>query len=311
MLNPIAISLGPIQVHWYGIIIGLGALLGLMLAIREGKRFGISSDFFMDLLLIGLPSALIGARTYYVAFEWNYYKDNLTDIIAIWHGGIAIYGALIGAILAAVIYTRRKGYDFWRIADFCAPGLITGQMIGRWGNFMNQEAHGGPVSESFLRNTLHLPDFIVNQMYINGQYYHPTFLYESIWSLTGLLLLLWIRRRSFLRSGELFMSYFIWYSLGRFYVEGVRTDSLAFAGPQWLASFLKEIWSPMSSFGWGAMEAGKNIRISQLLAVAILIAAVAFIFIRRKQKSSIPYSSSVETEIWAATAIQGQQPRET
>ncbi|MCZ8521866.1 MULTISPECIES: prolipoprotein diacylglyceryl transferase [Paenibacillus] len=310
MFNPIAITIGPIQVHWYGIIIGFGALLGLMLAMREGKRFGISSDFFMDLLLIGLPSAIIGARAYYVAFEWSNYKDNLTEVLAIWHGGIAIYGALIGAILASVIYTRRKGYDFWRIADFCAPGLITGQMIGRWGNFMNQEAHGGPVSESFLRNTLHLPNFIVNQMYINGQYYHPTFLYESMWSFTGLLLLLWIRRMSFLRTGELFASYFIWYSIGRFYVEGVRTDSLVFEGPQWLASFLKAIWSPMSFFGWGAMEAGKNIRISQLLAIVIIIAAIALICIRRSRNSSIPYSSPVEPKTSIASVIQGQQPQE-
>lgn len=130
MLNPIAFSLGPIKVHWCGIIIGVGALLGLILAIREGKRFGISKDFFLDLVLIGLPSALIGARIYFVAFEWDRYKNNLVEIIKIWHGGIAIYGALIGAIIAAVIYTRRKGYNFWRIADICAPGLITGQMIG-------------------------------------------------------------------------------------------------------------------------------------------------------------------------------------
>jgi phosphatidylglycerol:prolipoprotein diacylglycerol transferase len=212
----------------------------------------------------------------------------------IWHGGIAIYGALIGAILALVVYTRRKGYDFWRIADICAPGLITGQMIGRWGNFMNQEAHGGSVTEAFIRDTLHLPNFIVNQMNIDGQFYHPTFLYESMWSLCGLLLLLLLRRRPFLRAGELFMSYFIWYSLGRFYIEGVRTDSLAFAGPQWLASLLKAIWSPMNFFGWGAMEAGKNIRTSQLLAVIIIIAAVTFIIIRRVRKSSVPYCAPID-----------------
>ncbi|KKC47803.1 prolipoprotein diacylglyceryl transferase [Paenibacillus sp. VTT E-133280] len=294
MLNPIAFSIGQLSVHWYGIIIGLGALLGLILISHEGKRFGIKSDFFMDLVLYGLPSALIGARIYYVAFKWENYKNNPLEMIKIWHGGIAIYGALIAAIAAAVIYTRKKGYNFWRIADICAPGLIVGQMIGRWGNFMNQEAHGGPVSESFLRNTLHLPNFIVNQMYINGQYYHPTFLYESVWSFAGLLFLLWLRRRPFLRAGELFMSYFIWYSLGRFYIEGVRTDSLVFAGPEWLASFLKTTWSPMSSFGWGMMEAGKNIRISQLIAVLIIIAAVVFIIIRRNWfKDKVRYSDPI------------------
>ncbi|WP_082033979.1 prolipoprotein diacylglyceryl transferase [Cohnella kolymensis] len=289
MFNPVALAIGPLQIHWYGIIIGGGALLGLILAISEGKRFGISSDFFFDLLLIGLPSALVGARIYYVAFEWEQYRHNPIEIFKIWHGGIAIYGALIGAIVAAVMYTRRKGYPFLRIADICAPGLIVGQMIGRWGNFMNQEAHGGPVSETFLRQTLHLPIFIVNQMKIQGVYYHPTFLYESLWSLLGLGVLLILRRRPFLRAGELFMSYFIWYSLGRFYVEGVRTDSLVFSGPDWLAAFLKTVWSPMSSFGWGAMEVGKNIRISQLLAVCIILAAIVIIVVRRRSANQAAY----------------------
>ncbi|AZH29596.1 prolipoprotein diacylglyceryl transferase [Paenibacillus sp. M-152] len=294
MINPIAISLGPFQIHWYGIIIGVGTLLGLMLVIREGKRFGISSNFFMDLLLIGLPSALVGARIYYVAFEWESYKNNLAEIIMIWHGGIAIYGALIGAVLAGVIYTRRKAYNFWLIADICAPGLITGQMIGRWGNFVNQEAHGGPVTESFLENILHLPHFIITQMYIDGQYYHPTFLYESFWSLIGLFLLIILRRRPFLRSGELFMSYLIWYSLGRFYVEGVRTDSLSFAGPQWLATLLKTMWSPIEFLGWGAMQTGENIRTSQLLAILLIIVAITFIIVRRIQSHIVRYSANVD-----------------
>ncbi|MDG0791564.1 prolipoprotein diacylglyceryl transferase [Cohnella ginsengisoli] len=294
MLNPIAFQLGPIPVHWYGIIIGLGALIGVSLAIREGKRFGMPSDFFMDLILIGMPSALVGARAYYVAFEWDAYKGRPLEMIAIWHGGIAIYGALIGAVIAAVIYTRRKGYHFWRIADICAPGLITGQMIGRWGNFMNQEAHGGEVSEHFLRHTLHLPNWLVNQMYINGAFYHPTFLYESLWSLAGLGLLLIVRRLPRLKAGEIFMGYLIWYSLGRFFVEGVRTDSLAFAGPDWLASAIRSLWSPMNFFGWGAMEAGKNIRISQLLAIGIIGVALLLIAYRRTRANVADYSDPIE-----------------
>jgi phosphatidylglycerol:prolipoprotein diacylglycerol transferase len=301
-LNPVAFSLGPIPVHWYGIILGLGALTGLLLAIREGKRFGIVPDFFMDLLLVGVPSAIIGARLYYVVFQWAQYKDDPLEIIKIWHGGIAIYGALIGAIVGAVIYTRRKGYSFWRIADICAPSLIAGQMIGRWGNFMNQEAHGGPVAESFLRHTLHLPNFIVNQMYIEGQYYHPTFLYESLWNLAGLLFLFWLRRRPFLRAGELFAAYLAWYSVGRFFIEGVRTDSLAFAGPDWLASLLRGLWTPMNAFGWGAMEPGKNIRVSQLLAVVLVIAAAAFIlYRRRKGAASVRYADPIAPEKAAKT----------
>lgn len=287
-INPIAFSIGSLSVHWYGIILGTAALVGLLLAVREGKRFGIVPDFFMDLVLIGVPSAIVGARIYYVAFKWEDYKDNFIEVFKVWHGGIAIYGALIGAIIAGVIYVRRKGYSFWRIADICAPGLIVGQAIGRWGNFMNQEAHGGPAAEAFLRNSLHLPDWIVNQMLIDGQYYHPTFLYESLWNVVGLLVLFWLRRRPFLRAGELFISYFIWYSIGRFFIEGLRTDSLDFTGPGWLAALLNGLWSPMRAFGFepGFMTYGGNIRISQLLAVLIVIAAIVLIIVRRKTGAS-------------------------
>ncbi len=284
MFESVAFSLGPIHVRWYGIILGTAALIGLLLAIREGKRFRIVPDFFMDLLLIGVPSAIIGARIYYVAFQWSDYKNNLAEIFMIWHGGIAIYGALIGAIIGTFFYVRAKGYSFLRIADICAPGLIVGQAIGRWGNFMNQEAHGGPVTESFLRDSLHLPNFIVNQMNIEGIFYHPAFLYESVWNLLGLLVLLWLRRRPFLRAGELFFSYFIWYSIGRFFIEGVRTDSLDFTGPTWLASLLNTLWSPMTVvFEPGVLTYGGNVRFSQLLALLIVIGMVIIIIVRRKK----------------------------
>lgn len=299
LLNPIAFSLGPIPVHWYGIILGSAALIGLLLAIQEGKRFGLPPEFFMDLLLIGVPSAIIGARIYYVAFKWDAYKDNLWEVFAIWHGGIAIYGALIGAIIGAVIFVRRRGYNFWRIVDICAPSLIAGQLIGRWGNFVNQEAHGGPVSESFLRDTLHLPNFIIDQMYIDGEFYHPTFLYESLWNLVGLVVLIVLRRQKFLRAGELFLSYFIWYSIGRFFIEGLRTDSLAITAPEWLRSFVDALWMPMTGlFEAGAMEYG-NVRISQLLAILLIIAAIVLIVVRRRkgwaeERYSDPIHSSRE-----------------
>jgi prolipoprotein diacylglyceryl transferase len=282
-IDPILLRLGPINLTWYGTIIGFGALLGLLLAIREGRRFGISSDFFMDLMLIGTPSALIAARAYYVAFQWENYKDNPWEIFAIWHGGIAIYGALIGAVVSGGIYVKVKGYPFWRIADICAPSFLVGQMIGRWGNFVNQEAYGGPVEESFLRRTLHLPDFIVDQMYINGTYYHPTFLYESLWNLAGLVLLLVLRRQSFMRAGEVFLGYLIWYSAGRFFIEGLRTDSLAFQGPEWLASLLNGLWSPMTAlFEQGYLDpAYGNVRTSQLLAVLLILGGIALVVYRR------------------------------
>ncbi|MBO2946217.1 prolipoprotein diacylglyceryl transferase [Paenibacillus sp. F411] len=297
LINPIAFQIGSLPVHWYGIILGLGALAGLLLAIREGKRFGIPQEFFMDLLLLGVPSAIVAARIYYVAFKWEDYKDNIWDAFKIWEGGIAIYGALIGAIICAVIYVRRQGYSFWRIADICAPSLLIGQAIGRWGNFVNQEAYGGPVEESFLRNTLHLPDFIVDQMNVKGVFHHPTFLYESLWNFVGIALLLVLRRQKFLRAGELFISYFIWYSIGRFFIEALRTDSLAFQGSAGLASFLNSLWSPMT---WMGFEQGYldpvygNVRISQLLALLIIIAAIALIVIRRTTgKASARYMDPI------------------
>ncbi|MBW7453623.1 prolipoprotein diacylglyceryl transferase [Paenibacillus sepulcri] len=283
LLNPIAFSLGPISVHWYGIILGTAALVGLLLAVQEGKRYGLSPDFFMDLLLLGVPSAIIGARIYFVAFKWDEYKDNFLDVFKIWNGGIAIYGALIGAMICGILYFRYKGYNPWRILDICAPSLIAGQIIGRWGNFVNQEAYGGPVDESTLRNTLHLPDWIVNQMNVGGGFHHPTFLYESLWNLIGIILLFVLRRRAFMRAGEMLMTYFIWYSIGRFFIEGLRTDSLAFDGPAWLVSIMNGLWSPMTvAFEPGNLDAAYgDVRISQLLAVLLIIAAIAIIIIRR------------------------------
>lgn len=223
-LDRVALEIGPLTVYWYGIIIGTGLLLGWILATRETKKLGLQKEIFSDLLLWAIPIAIICARIYYVLFKWDYYSKNPGDIIAIWEGGIAIHGALIGGVITAVVFARKKGVSFWQLADIAAPSIILGQAIGRWGNFMNQEAHGTEVTRSFLEN-LKLPEFIINQMYIDGAYYHPTFLYESLWNFMGFILLL-ILRKFQPKRGELFFSYVIWYSIGRFFVEGLRTDSL-------------------------------------------------------------------------------------
>ncbi|MEW9122335.1 MAG: prolipoprotein diacylglyceryl transferase [Thermotaleaceae bacterium] len=215
-LNRVAFEIGPITVYWYGIIIATGILLGWILASKESKKLGLSQDILSDLLIWAIPISIISARIYYVVFKWDYYKQSPEEIIAIWNGGIAIHGAIIGGALTAIIFSKKKGISFWKLADIIAPSLILGQSIGRWGNFMNQEAYGSEVSRSFLE-ALYLPEYIINQMYIEGSYYHPTFLYESMWNLMGFIILLIIRRRSFLRRGELFLSYLIWYSIGRFF----------------------------------------------------------------------------------------------
>ncbi|MBM7645013.1 phosphatidylglycerol:prolipoprotein diacylglycerol transferase [Scopulibacillus daqui] len=260
-LNRVAFQLGPFHIYWYGIIIAFAALLGFFLAVREGKRRGLPKDTFIDLVLFAVPISIICARAYYVIFEWPYYSQHPAEIIAVWHGGIAIYGALIGAVITAVIFCKIRHLSFWKVADIAAPSIILGQGIGRWGNFINQEAHGAETTRQFLEN-LHLPSFIINQMYINGTYYIPTFLYESVWDILGFIILLILRRLN-LGRGEIFLSFVIWYSAGRCYIEGLRTDSLM------LTSYL---------------------RVSQVLSVVfIIVSLVIWIYRRTKGYSKVKY----------------------
>ena len=260
-IDPIAIALGPIQVHWYGVIIGLAIILALYIAVKETEKRGLDKDVFMDLMLWAIPIAILSARLYYVLFEWGYYSQNPGEIIAIWNGGLAIHGALIGGVITAIVFTKKRQVSFWQLVDIAAPSIILGQAIGRWGNFINQEAHGGEVTRAFLEN-LQLPEFIINQMYINGAYYHPTFLYESIWNLVGFILLILLRKVN-LRRGEMFLTYVIWYSVGRFFIEGMRTDSLMLT---------------------------ESLRMAQTISAVLIIAAVVVLLYRRaKGYSNIRY----------------------
>lgn len=254
-INPVAFKLFGLEVNWYGIIIVSGMLLAIILASREAERVGLKEDDVIDFMFWGLPLSIIGARLYYVAFEWQQYAKNPLEILAIRNGGLAIYGGLLAGGLVMYVFTKRRGIDFWQFLDIAVPGVIIAQAIGRWGNFMNQEAYGGPTSRAFLES-LHLPEFIINNMDINGVYHHPTFLYESLWNVLGFVLLLVLRRRkNFLKIGELTFSYVMWYAFGRFFIEGMRTDSL------WLLDI---------------------IRVSQLLSVILFIVAIGLFYYRRK-----------------------------
>ncbi|WP_064659251.1 prolipoprotein diacylglyceryl transferase [Listeria monocytogenes] len=257
-LDPVAIQIGSISVKWYGVIIASAVVIALLLALSEANKRKMDKEIIVDLLIWAIPISIISARIYYVIFEWDFYKNNLGEIVKIWHGGIAIYGALIGAVLTAIIFSRIKKISFWQLADVVAPSLIIAQAIGRWGNFMNQEAHGAETTRSFLES-LHLPDFIINQMYIDGAYYQPTFLYESLWNVLGFVILLIIRRTK-IRRGELFLGYVIWYSFGRFFIEGMRTDSLM----------------------WG------DFRVSQALSLLLIVLSIGIIIYRRL-KMNLPY----------------------
>lgn len=264
VIDPVAISIGPIKIYWYGIIIALAMLIGISLATKEAQKLGLEEDTMVDMTLWAIPIGFIGARLYYVLFKWDYYIQNPSEIIAIWNGGIAIYGGLIAGGLAVYWFARRKKMTLTLLLDILAPSVLLAQSIGRWGNFINQEAHGGAVSRQFLE-TLYLPEFIIEQMNINGTYYHPTFLYESLWSLLGFILLIILRnQKGLLRRGEVALSYVIWYSFGRFFIEGMRTDSL------WI---------------------GDIMRASQVLSLVLFISAIVLWIYRRRAYPTKPYYS--------------------
>lgn len=211
-MDPVAFSIFGMEVRWYGIIIALAVVVGTLLALREAKRRGLPEDTLLDFLLFAIPGAIIGARAYYVIFSWDYYKNNPGEVLNIRGGGLAIHGAVIAGIIIAIIFCRVKKLSFWTIGDIVAPSLILGQAIGRWGNFANQEAHGGPTD---------LPWGII----VDGVKVHPTFLYESIWNFLVFLFLMWYKKRAKV-EGEVFLLYIILYSLARGLIEGLRTDSL-------------------------------------------------------------------------------------
>ena len=229
MIDPIAISIGPLNIHWYGIIISLALLMGFSLTLYRSKKTEIPSEFFLDFFIIGIPISVIFARLYFVIFNLNYYLQNPLATIAVWHGGLAIHGAVIGGILVLIILTKKRNLSFLKVVDILAPALILGQAIGRWGNFINQEAYGGIVSESFINN---FPGFIKNQMFIKGNFHHPTFLYESIWNIITFSILIFLSKKKFTKDGDVFYSYLIGYSIGRFFIEDMRTDSLMFLNMQ-------------------------------------------------------------------------------
>lgn len=237
MINPVAIQLGPLSIRWYAICIVSGLVLAVYLAMKEAPQKNIAPERVLDFILIGFPISIIGARFYYVFFEWSYYKDHLDETIAIWNGGIAIYGGLLTGLLVLYFFTRHYFIDTLDFLDIAIPGVFIAQSIGRWGNFFNQEAYGLAV-----KSLNYLPKFMREQMYIDGSYRVPTFLFESLWNLCGFILILFLRRvRGLLKQGEITWFYLIWYGTGRFVIEGMRTDSLMFVGlrvSQWLSALL-------------------------------------------------------------------------
>lgn len=243
-LNPsrIAFSIGTKPIYWYGIIIAAGFLLAVFYALKRCKQFGLTQDNIIDMLICAVPAAIVCARLYYVIFSWDIYRDNPISILYIWEGGIAIYGGVIGAVLGLTAYTLYKKVSTGALLDIGGLGLLIGQSIGRWGNFINREAFGSQT-ECFFRMGLQEPSG--SMIYV-----HPTFLYESLWNALGLLILhFFSKKRKF--DGQVFIMYLGWYGLGRMLIEGLRTDSL--------------------------YVAGTNLRVSQLLAGICFLASVVYL----------------------------------
>lgn len=237
-INPVAFQLGSKPVYWYGIIIATTVFVAYLMAEKEAAKRGLPEETMLDLLLRALPIAFICARLYYVVFRWDYYASRPGEIIAIWDGGIAIYGGLIGGFLVLYFFARKRNIKLIKMLDIIAPSLLVGQALGRWGNFFNHEAFGEVVTKEYLENRL-IPNFIIENMYIDGAYRQPTFLYESVWCVIALIILFAIRNK--LLQSEVLVYYFIMYGIERFVVEGMRTDSL-YLGPLRISQVLSLVF---------------------------------------------------------------------
>ena len=285
-LDPIAIHVGK-GIYWYGIILAVAMLAGLYLAMKQGKHYGFTEDDMMDLVLWAVPFCIIGARIYYVLFYLDLYRNadgslNWGRMVAVWDGGIAIYGAVIAAVLVVIIYAKRKKFSTPALMDAGCLGLILGQIIGRWANFVNREAFGGETDLPW-RMRVWISEFQYADV-------HPTFFYESMWNLIGLLLLLFVVSKGRRFDGENACFYFLWYGIGRFWIEGLREDSLYL-------------------FDWTLM--GNPIRVSQALSAVLVIGAVLVMFYQIKIKKAKPenlWVNRVEENVESEDAASSEDP---
>ena len=256
--SPVALDIGN-GIYWYGIIICAGLLLALLFCARQAKRYGLTEDNVYDMIVWQIPLCIIGARLYYVIFYLDLYRNtdgtlNWGKMVAVWDGGLAIYGAVITAYVVLHIFCKKKGLSFGAFADLGVMGLLIGQAVGRWGNFMNREAFGGETTAPWrMRLWTSASEYIE---------VHPTFLYESLWNLAGLALIYFVISRARTFDGENTCFYFIWYGIGRTWIEGLRTDSLYL-------------------FGWELF--GQPIRVSQLLSVGLVIAGLAVLVVNKRR----------------------------
>lgn len=255
-MDKIALDLGFIQIYWYSIFIFLGIFFASLVIMIESKKQKINQDFIVNLIFYSVIFGLIGARLYFVLFNLNEYSSNPIEILEVWNGGLAIHGGIIFGLATVILYCRKYKVKIVKILDIAALGFILGQAIGRWGNFFNQEIYGGITTLSHLKD-LGIPQFIIDNMYIDGDYRIPLFLYESIWSFTGFIALLIVKKYKYLKSGQLTGVYLIWYSIGRFVLEGLRDKKYS-------------------------LMIGSNIRIAQIVSLVLIVVGILFIILCRR-----------------------------
>lgn len=254
-MNRVAFNIFGFNVYYYSLFILFGVIVAYFLITREAKKQGLEKEFTSDLIFYTLLIGILGARIYYCIFNLNYYINNPSEILKIYNGGLAIHGGVIAGLIFVYFYTKKKKVNFIKVLDIVAPAVIIAQCFGRWGNFFNQEAHGGITTLETLKN-IHIPEFIIKGMYISGKYYYPTFFFESIWCLIGFIILMIIRKNKKIILGIQIGFYFIWYGIGRFFIESLRTDSLMLF----------------------------NLKMAQIVSIIEIIIGIIIIIMNRKKK---------------------------
>lgn len=263
-MNPILVTIFGIDIRWYSFLLLIAVMLGITLFIYEGMKYHYPKDFLFNLAFWVIIIGFISARVYYVIFNYEYYINDPLSIFKVWEGGLAIHGGLIGGLITLVLYSKKYNARVLKVSDMLVMPLLLGQTIGRWGNFFNSEAHGSATTLLELQSE-HIPNFVINGMNINGVYYYPTFFYESLWCLLGAVIIFFLRKYKYLKVGQLTSIYLMWYGIGRFFIESLRTDSLMF-------------------FGFKA---------AQLVSIAMFIVGlIMFMILSRKSKFEDLYSES-------------------
>lgn len=268
-MSPVIFELFGFEIRWYSILILTGIFVAYLIIHFESRKFLIKKEFLFNLMFWALIFGIIGARLYYVIFNFDYYKDNLIEIVEVWNGGLAIHGGILFGLITIIVYCKKYKVNTWKILDIIAPAVIIAQAIGRWGNFFNSEAYGSVVEYKTLINMKIIPQFVVDNMYINGAYHLPMFYFESLLCILGFIIMIINRRRKYIKNGETFSLYLIWYGIIRFVIETFRTDSLMFL----------------------------DFKVAQIVSVLMVLTGIIIIIVKHKKPKLDDIYNKIEDEI--------------